>query len=474
MKCRYCGKENIEGASFCAGCGKSLEEGFAPVGTGSISSPNNIVPSLPPRPPKKDAGKTRVIVALAVCLVTIFVTLLVVYKLARTSGEGSNSEASSVEDPNENQKERLSILLGEFTTVREWFHNRTEHLEQIELSDAESTKIRDLDSRLGRISENDTEAQLEFIDTVNQFVEDVNANHDIKESYYVPEFTPTPTVPGTSAITCLLHVEKCDMSGYPCNKVYLSVREKSTSQDVASLTKNDFKCTWTKFSGTAWVLTDVSYDNSMGQYILTLQSDSTEAAEDMMGDREICIELESSSFNGQCTYSFIPGNLLINDLLSAYLNAYIEDANSHTFNIMLNYIETNVDENDHYTLFYQMRKEVSGGFVRSLYQELKDYHINDVEVYDSQTLHISTRETYDGQYEMRYSEWKQEGLNIAESIPTFTGQINGDPSVVVWAHVTQHPEYLVRKNDNGEWKFHSYTGDLSLNQNWSVYNASIS
>ena len=77
-------------------------------------------------------------------------------------------------------------------------------------------------------------------------------------------------------------------------------------------------------------------------------------------------------------------------------------------------------------------------------------------------------------YEMLYSEWKNEGLNIADSIPIFTGSISGDPSVVVWAYVTQNPEYLLRKNSKGQWKFYSYTGDLSLNQNWSVYNASIS
>lgn len=156
------------------------------------------------------------------------------------------------------------------------------------------------------------------------------------------------------------------------------------------------------------------------------------------------------------------------------MNAYIEDVNNHSFSAIIDHLETNVNDEDHYTLFYQMRKELTGGFVRSLHQELTGYHIRNIEAADSNTLHIESTETYDGQYEMRYSEWKSEGLGIADSIPIFTGSVTGDPNIVVWAYVTQNPEYLLRKNDSGEWKFHSYTGDLSLNQNWSVYNAKVS
>ena len=472
MRCKNCGKENNGDAAFCENCGHPLEDGFIHVSTEPIYPTDGIVP--PPTQPNKDRGKLAIAAVLAICLLLISFTLAMVFLLARKARpDDGDSSIESIVDDGEKQKEQLRTLLGEYSTVREWFDARTSHMEQIDLTDAESTKLRDLDSRAGRLGADDYQAQLDFIDTVNQLVQGVNSAHNVKE-------TPEPTsakasaTSDTAVIQCSMNVAKWDLTDYPRSKVFLAVRDKSTKQVVDNLRTSDFTCSWNRFSGSAWELTDAAYDDSTGQYILTLLSDGTDSAEDLMSEREVEIELTANGLSGQCAASLIPANLLISNLLPAYLGAYIEDANSHSFKSMLDYIDTNVDENDHYTLFYQMRKEISGGFVRSLHQELKDYHINYVEVYDAQTLHISTRETYDGQYEMRYSEWKQEGLGIADSIPIFTGPISGDPSVVVSSHVTQNPEYLVRKNENGEWKFHSYTGDLSLNQNWSVYNASVS
>lgn len=138
---------------------------------------------------------------------------------------------------------------------------------------------------------------------------------------------------------------------------------------------------------------------------------------------------------------------------------------------MLQYIETDVPTEDNTTIFYQMRKEVNNGFLNTLRVDLKDYQINKIEFYDDQTLHIYTTQRFDSTYEEPYSVWKDEGYGIVDSIRQLTGEVDNQQKIKLSAYITWHPEYFLRKSADGNWKFYSYAGDLSLTPNWSVYEA---
>ena len=179
MRCKNCGKENNGDAAFCENCGHPLEDGFIHVSTEPIYPTDGIVP--PPTQPNKDRGKLAIAAVLAICLLLISFTLAMVFLLARKARpDDGDSSIESIVDDGEKQKEQLRTLLGEYSTVREWFDARTSHMEQIDLTDAESTKLRDLDSRAGRLGADDYQAQLDFIDTVNQFVQEVDSAHNVK------------------------------------------------------------------------------------------------------------------------------------------------------------------------------------------------------------------------------------------------------------------------------------------------------
>lgn len=215
MRCRNCGKDNNEDAAFCENCGWPLEDGFVHVSTEPIYSTNGIVPP-PPAQPKKERGKIAIAAVLAVCLLLISFTLFMVFLLARKerTDEG-NSDIESVIDETEELKEQLRTLLGEYQTVREWFDGRTSHMEQIDLSDAESTKLRDLDSRAGRLRAEDYQAQVDFIDTVNQFVRGVNSAHNVNETYSEPTVSSTPVNGDAEVRQCTISVAKWDLTDYP-------------------------------------------------------------------------------------------------------------------------------------------------------------------------------------------------------------------------------------------------------------------
>ena len=485
--CSYCGSRNYSGQEYCRVCGTRLSSKSIPTGiaTEQFSATEHVDTVISDtESPHDKRNMIPVIAVIVITAILISIVLFMVYRLTKQDRDGgveeqivaieSEDEEAAAVESEEALKEELLRALDGYTTVREWFDARTVHMDEIDLTDAEETKLRDLDSKVGRLDVNNYQEQLDFIDTVNAFLADVYSAHYNGSTNSLPATTTSSATTPLAAVDCSMSIDEWDFVSFPFIRVYVTVKDKASLREVSTLTKQDFSYTWNTVSGNDWLLQDVAYDNSKGQYILTFEVDSSETADDLMRERTVEIMLDSDNANGRCESFFVPANLMADALLAAYLDAYISDANNHTFNNIIEHIETNVDDTDHYTLFYQMRKELTGGFIRSLHQDLKEYTIRRIEAYDAQTLHIYSTETYDGQYEMLYSEWKNEGLNIADSIPIFTGSISGNPSIVVWAYVTQNPEYLLRKNSSGQWKFYSYTGDLSLNQNWSVYNASLS
>ena len=483
--CSYCGSRNTSGQEYCRVCGTRLTSSSASTGTATerfqtMGQDDNTLSKTVSV--QKKTKRTFVLTAIIIAISIISILLFMIYRWARKGKDVGGGQTAAIEsgevsvtaEPEDALKEQLVRALDGYTTVREWFDAKTVYMGEIDLTDAEETKLRDLDSKVGRLDVNNYQEQLDFIDTVNAFLADVYSAHYKDGTNSASETTTHSVATSSAVVDCSMSIDGWDFTSFPYVTTYVTVKDRATNQEVGTLTKQDFSYTWDTQTGNAWLLQDVVYDSGKGQYSLTFEANESETADDLIKERTVEIILGSDEAKGRCESFFVPANLMADDLLASYLAAYINDVNSHSFSNILEHIETNVDDTDHYTLFYQMRKELTGGFIRSLHQGLKEYTIRKVEAFDAQTLHLYSSETYEGQYEMLYSEWKNEGLNIADSIPIFTGSISGDPSVVVWAYVTQNPEYLLRKNSKGQWKFYSYTGDLSLNQNWSVYNASIS
>jgi hypothetical protein len=140
---------------------------------------------------------------------------------------------------------------------------------------------------------------------------------------------------------------------------------------------------------------------------------------------------------------------------------------------MLDFMDTDVDYDDHAALINQMRTEVTGGFLNSIAQSLQNCQVTDVFAEDENTFHVNVTLQIDGVYEEPYAVWKNESASIASAITEFLGSVSDDTNIRLYSYVTEYCEYLVRKTTDGSYKIYCYTGDISLAKNWQVYNAMV-
>ena len=261
-----------------------------------------------------------------------------------------------------------------------------------------------------------------------------------------------------------------DMSNYPEIIMYVHLKDANNGQSI-NVSEMTGSFTWITDTGKHWSYDGLQKVVFQDVYYFKLMSDQLETADELLEEWKMDIHLECEDFSGDMSASVIPANELSEDLLSAYLAAYISDVNIHSFDKMMQYIETDVPDEDRSTIFYQMRTEVTNGFLNTLRVALKDFQINKVEYSDEKTLHLYTTQRFDSTYEEPFSVWKNEGYGIADSIRQLVGEVDNQQKIRLSANITWHPEYFLRKSADGNWKFYSYAGDLSLTPNWSVYEA---
>ncbi len=208
-----------------------------------------------------------------------------------------------------------------------------------------------------------------------------------------------------------------------------------------------------------------------GGYDLEFCVSSTATVYDLMNPQDIRV-----SFNGiyaENTITINPGKEMMTQMMQGFHNAFIEDINAHSLNQMLDYMETEVDYNDHAALFNQMRIEITNGFLKSIAQSLQSCQVTDVYAEDENTFHVNVTLKIDGVFEEPYEVWRNESSAISSAITEFLGTVSDSTNIRLYSYVTEYCEYLVRKSGDGTYKIYCYTGDISLAKKWQVYNAQV-
>lgn len=263
-----------------------------------------------------------------------------------------------------------------------------------------------------------------------------------------------------------MEVSSIDYAAYPEMLVNLYV------QSIAGEAVSNINESAIKVQCNEDVLTVSSVKNELfGDYSVSLRASDTATAKDLMNVQSINISIDG--VGGECSFSFIPGKEMMTRMLEDFHDAYIEDINAHSLNRMLDFMDTDVDYDDHAALINQMRTEVTGGFLNSIAQSLQNCQVTDVFAEDENTFHVNVTLQIDGVYEEPYAVWKNESASIASAITEFLGSVSDDTNIRLYSYVTEYCEYLVRKTTDGSYKIYCYTGDISLAKNWQVYNAMV-
>ena len=463
VTCSVCQTVNDVDNDYCTGCNNQLnkEEGV----------------SLDEKKPDTYRRLKKIAVVFGIMATAVLSACFIIYKIKvpgvpPESVLPLNNEDASLSDSLMNS---IEDELEGYSTVRVWFASVSEEIQKYELSDAEAMKLNDLTHRVSSLDETKYEDQLAFIRSTKELRDEVTTTRPLTELTAIT--SSKDTMEDSEATESLItHDYKLDaewdLSQYPEIYIYVHVKDINNGQEIKSSNlKSDFS--WVTGVGTHWEYEDFKTDFTNSSYYFKLTSDKMESSDELLEEWQMDIRAEVHGQQIETTVSCVPAYELAEDLLGAYLNAYIYDVNNHSLDRIMQYIETDVPEDDNFnwTIFYQMRKEINNGFLDTKSMDLKDFQVNFVERSDEQTLHIYSTERYDGTYEEPFSVWKNEGNGIADNIRQLIGEVADQQEIRLSAYVTQKPEYLLRKSADGSWKFYSYTGDLSLIPNWSVYEA---
>lgn len=462
--CNNCQANNDGGAGRCAKCNSELYEEEEAVDTQETGRKNRL--------------KKKFVISAATIILCVALIFVITKKIQRNPTVDHESKLT-LSDTDTSQTYELAQTLKKelegYGTVREWFVSVSEEIKKYELTDAEDMKLNDLAQRVSKLDVTNYEEQLTFLESAKSLRNEVLNNRPLLESIGTDSavFSITDKESATDDIEKEYSIEtEWDLSKYPEIILYVRIKDANNGQ-IINFSGLTCGFSWKTDTGKHWSYIGFQEDYFSAACYCTLLSDQTETADELLEEWNLDIYLESEEYRGDASVSFVPAEELSEAMLSAYLNAYISDIRNHTLDKLMQYIETDVPEDDNFrwTIFYQMRKEISNGFLNTTNMELKDFQINKVERADEQTLHIYSTERYDGTYEEPFSTWKSEGNGIADAIRQLIGEVADQQEIRVSAYITQHPEYLLRKSADGKWKFYSYTGDLSLAPNWSVYGA---
>lgn len=196
-------------------------------------------------------------------------------------------------------------------------------------------------------------------------------------------------------------------------------------------------------------------------------------------DQEFSVYVQNQSMGGETVMTVNPGNELFDSLLGSYLRSYIVDMNNHYYDQLRQYVDGTLDPEDHWSIQWQMQKQVTGGFSNVTAETLMEYAVTDITVEDENTVRIKTREVYDVIYDEIYGEIQTSNSDIYQDALNYLGNyyypedFSDDTQLRIWAVVTQFPEYILRKGADGKWKFSQYAGDLSLGLTKQFYYAEM-
>lgn len=203
----------------------------------------------------------------------------------------------------------------------------------------------------------------------------------------------------------------------------------------------------------------------------------TEASKNLDAE-DVNVYVQNDTIGGETTINMNPQNELLDTILGDYLRNYILDMNDHNYNRLEQYVDNTVDADDEWSIQWQMKKQVSGGFANVEEESIMDYSIDSVSMEDADTILLKANENYDVKYREVYGNLKNSTTDLAAREREYlennfdTSLLQDDDVIYFWAKVNQSPSYIMKKI-NGSWKFSKYTESLSLHIQNNMYYAEI-
>lgn len=194
---------------------------------------------------------------------------------------------------------------------------------------------------------------------------------------------------------------------------------------------------------------------------------------------DISVYIQNQEKGGEAVAAANPGNELFDSLLGSYLRSYIVDMNNHSYNQLAQYVDDTLPENDKWSIQWQMKKQVTGGFSNVSSETLMDYTIAALSVQDENTIRLKAVENYDVIYDEVYGDLKNSNRTVAADALKYLQDVYGytelddSTELRIFARVNQVPEYILKKGPDGKWKFSQYAGDLALGERRKVYDVEI-
>ena len=203
-----------------------------------------------------------------------------------------------------------------------------------------------------------------------------------------------------------------------------------------------------------------------------------EDAKTILDARDVSVYVQDGSKGGESEMNIKAGDEFFESLLGSYLRSYITDMNNHHYEQLEQYVDNTVAADNKWSIQWQMKKQVTGGFSNVTEETLMDYEVTSVTVEDENTIHLKANENYDVVYDEVLGDLRKSQRTMAADIISYLdarGYSNLDDSTTVraWAKVNQKPEYILRKGSDGKWKFSEYAGSLIVDEQKDLYSVEV-
>ncbi len=240
-------------------------------------------------------------------------------------------------------------------------------------------------------------------------------------------------------------------------------------QKIAQASGGDFK-NLSEFSSDMNTFYSQIYRQMKEYYVVEYKADSLDEIMDL---RDISVYVQNGDKGGETREAIDIGEEFFETLLGSYLRSYITDMNNHHYEALAQYVDSNVAEDDTWSIQWQMRKQVSGGFANVTEETLMDYRVTGVEVVDDTTIHLKAEENYDVVYDENGGELLYNERRMTRDVVDFMARhgetLTNSDLIRVWARVNQKPEYILKKGNDGKWKFSKYAESLTLDEKREIY-----
>lgn len=253
--------------------------------------------------------------------------------------------------------------------------------------------------------------------------------------------------------------------------------EDNSLRQIAAASGGAFK-NLSEFSSDMTSFYNQIYRQMKQYYVVEFEAMSDEAG-DMTQEQSYNVYVQNQELGGENLIRVKPAEEVFDTLLGAYLRSYIIDMNNHSYDRLAQYVDSTTDSNDKWSIQWQMKKQVTGGFSNVTEESLMDYSVQQITVQDSNTVLLKAVENYDVIYDEVYGDLKKSERTVAQDALEYLKKnygytdLDDAARIRIWAKVNQIPQYIVKKGADGEWKFSSYAGDLALGERRKVYDVEV-